>query len=422
VNPSPPPPRNRASLSGLPRGRRALLTIFLTILLDLIGFGMILPLLPFYAQRYGASELQIGLLFSCYSLAQLVCAPLLGRLSDRLGRRPVLLASIGGSVLAYLLFAAAGSFALLVLARTLSGIAAANYAIGQAYVADITPPEERSRAMGLVGAAFGLGFILGPAFGGLLASVSGETAVPVAAAALAALNLVFALAWLRESLPAEVRGRSRQSSWLDLRDLRKVRGPLGGLFLLFFLVMFCFSIMEATLALYCQARFGYGTAETSWLFAFVGVVLVVVQGGLIGRLVRAFGERTLLVAGIAAMAAGLLLLPAWPEPAVLVAALALLALGSGLHNPSLLGLLSQLTDEASQGGTIGLSRSFGALARTLGPATGTWIFGLAGAPWPFWTAGLLMLVALVLSWSLMQRLPAAAPAAPAAPSEIIPAR
>lgn len=403
----PAPPQQRGSLPQNARGGRALATIFLTILLDLIGFGLILPSLPFYAQRFGASALQIGLLFSCYSLAQLVCAPLLGRLSDRLGRRPILLASIAGSVLAYLLFAAAGSFALLVLARTLSGVAAANYAIGQAYVADITPPAERSKAMGLVGAAFGLGFILGPAFGALLAHVAGETAVPLAAAGLAGLNLVLALVWLRESLPAEVRGRSRQSSWLDLRDLGRIRGPLGGLFLLFFLVMFCFSIMEATLALYCQARLGYGSTETYLLFVFVGVLLVVVQGGLIGRLARAFGDRALMVAGIVFMAAGLLLLPAQSEPAVLLAALALLAIGSGLHNPSLLGLLSRLTDDASQGGTIGLSRSFGALARTLGPATGTWIFGAAGAPWPFWTAGGLMLVALAIGWGLMQRLPAA---------------
>ena len=391
-----------------PPRKRALATIFLTILLDLVGFGMILPLLPFYAQRFGASELEVGLLFSCYSLAQLVCAPLLGRLSDRLGRRPVLLVSIAGSTGAYLLFALADSFALLVVARTLSGVAAANYAIGQAYVADVSPPEKRSQAMGLVGAAFGLGFILGPAFGGLLAHARGETAVPLAAAALAGLNLVLALAWLRESLPPEVRGRTRESSWLDLGELRRLvrRGdPLGGLLVLFFLVMFCFSIMEATLALYCQARLGYGAAETSWLFAFVGVVLVVVQGGLIGRLVRTFGERTLLVAGIAAMAAGLLLLPARPEPAVLVAALTLLAVGSGLHNPALLGLLSRLTDPAAQGGTIGLSRSSGALARTLGPAAGTWIFAAVGVPWPFWSAGALMLAALLLGWMLMRRLP-----------------
>jgi DHA1 family tetracycline resistance protein-like MFS transporter len=389
-----------------PTRKRALGTIFLTILLDLIGFGMILPLLPFYAQQFGASELAIGLLFSSYSLAQLVCAPLLGRLSDRVGRRPVLLVSIAGSAVAYLLFAAADSFLALLVARTLAGVAAANYAIGQAYVADVTPPDQRSKAMGLVGAAFGLGFVLGPAFGGELAAL-GKTAVPLAAAALAGINFVCALLWLRESLSAEVRGRSQETRWLDPAEVPRVlrRGPLGGLMILFFLVMLCFSMMEATLTLYCQSQLGFDEARTGRLFAYIGIVLVLVQGGLIGRLVRRFGERTLVLAGIALMAAGLLLLPVEPALGVLLAALTLLAVGSGLHNPSLLGLLSQLTDEGSQGGTIGVSRSFGALARTLGPPAGTWLFGAAGPRSPFWAAGGLMLIALVLGWGLVRRLP-----------------
>jgi MFS family permease len=173
--------------------------------------------------------------------------------------------------------------------------------------------------------------------------------------------------------------------------------------LLFFLVMFCFSLFEATLALYCQRRFAFGRSETSWLFAFVGIVLVVVQGGLLGRLVRRFGERRLILSGIGLMAAGLATLPTAPTPVLLGVCLSLLAIGSGVHNPSTLGLLSRITKEESQGGTIGLSRSFGALARTLGPATGTWIFGAAGAPWPFWTAGALMLVALLIAWGVLNR-------------------
>lgn len=396
------------SVNGSPpsSSRRAYTAVFLTVLLDLIGFGMILPLLPFYAQELNATPVRIGILFSSYSLAQLLFAPLLGRLSDRIGRRPVLLATIAGSAAAHLLFALAGSFPLLLLARTLSGVAAANYGIAQAYLADITPPEGRSRAMGVVGAAFGLGFVIGPAVGGLLSHFFGHQAVPLSAAVLSLVNFALAALWLPESLTADLRGRARGGNWLGFDALRHLgkNAPLLRLMLLFFLVMFCFSIMEATLALYCQARFGFDAARTSWLFAFVGILLVVVQGGLLGRLIRRFGERRLILAGIALMAAGLALLPSSPTPAWLLVSLGLLAVGSGMHNPSTLGLLSQLTDASSQGETIGLSRSFGALARTLGPAAGTWIFGHFGPPFPFWAAGGLMLVALILAWDLLRRL------------------
>jgi DHA1 family tetracycline resistance protein-like MFS transporter len=409
---------NADAVPAAPPRRRALTTIFVTVLLDLIGFGMILPLLPFYAQELHSSAFQIGLLFSSYSLAQLVFAPILGRLSDRTGRRPVLLASIGGSVAAYIVFTAASSFAVLLLARTLAGVAAANYAIAQAYVADVSSRENRSKAMGLVGAAFGVGFVLGPALGGLLAHLGESTGlgariVPLTAAILSGLNLVIAFFWLPESLSAELKGRSRQGSWLDVREFRAVwrNAPLRGLMLLFFLVIFCFSIMEASLALFCQARFGFGAAQTALLFVFVGVVLVVVQGGLLGRLVQRFGERGLILTGIVLMAAGLVLLPFTPASQPLAGAallsllgsLALLAVGQGMNQPSTLGLLSRLTDDSAQGSTIGLSRSFGALARTLGPATGTWIFGAVGTGWPFWTAGGLMLVALALAVNVLRK-------------------
>jgi DHA1 family tetracycline resistance protein-like MFS transporter len=363
--------------------KRALLTVFLTILLDLIGFGMILPFLTFYAQEFHATPLQIGLLFSSYSLTQLLCAPLLGRLSDRVGRRPVLLGSIAGSAISYVVFAFAPNYAVLLLARSLSGVAAANYAIAQAYMADVSTPQERSKAMGLVGAAFGLGFVLGPALGFMLVfsplAHFGPRLVPLVAAGLSTLNLLIAAVALPESLSPELRrsAAARGGSWLGFSDLLAVwrDTPLRGLMVLFFLVMLCFSMMETTLALFCQARFGFGYRETSGLFVFVGIVLVIVQGGLLGRLVRKFGERRLILA----------------------------AVGNGIHNPSTTGLLSRLAGEESQGSTIGLSRSFGALARILGPPAGTWIFGAAGAGWPFWSAGALMLVALAVAVDVLRR-------------------
>ena len=391
--------------------KRALLTVFLTILLDLIGFGMILPFLTFYAQEFHATPLQIGLLFSSYSLTQLLCAPLLGRLSDRVGRRPVLLGSIAGSALSYVVFAFAPSYAVLLLARSLSGVAAANYAIAQAYMADVSTPQERSKAMGLVGAAFGLGFVLGPALGFMLVfsplAHLGPRLVPLVAAGLSALNLLIAAVALPESLSPELRrsAASRGGSWLGFSDLLAVwrDTPLRGLMVLFFLVMLCFSMMETTLALFCQARFGFGYRETSGLFVFVGIVLVIVQGGLLGRLVRRFGERRLILSGIVLMALGLILLPVGAKLWFLLVSLLLLAVGNGIHNPSTTGLLSRLAGEESQGSTIGLSRSFGALARILGPPAGTWIFGAAGPGWPFWSAGALMLVALAVAVDVLRR-------------------
>ncbi|HVS03388.1 MAG TPA: MFS transporter [Thermoanaerobaculia bacterium] len=381
-------------------GRFPRLILFFTVFLDLAGFGMILPLLPFYAQRYGATPFDVGALFACYSLAQAFCAPLLGRLSDRWGRRPVLLVAIAVNVLALLLFAGARSFLALFLARTLSGVAAANFSIAQAYVADVTSPNERVKGLGMVGAALGMGFVLGPGLGGLL-SMIGQVAVPLGAAVLAAGNLLLVAGWLPESLPGHRRSAFRGAPWLSLRALVTLQRPLPGLLGLFFVVLFAFSTMEATLALYCEARFGFGVAETSVLLVLVGLVIAGVQGGLVGRLVPRFGERGLVVAGIVAMAGGLLLMPLAPLVPLLAVPLGLLAVGSGIHQPALLGLVSQLASEEAQGRTLGLSRSMGALARTAGPLWGGWTFQTLGPAWPFWTAGVVMAGALAWAWMVV---------------------
>ena len=410
-----PPPRAGARL-----------TVFLAVMLDLVGFGMILPLLPFYGEQFHAGSVTIGFIFSSYSLAQLLFAPWLGRLSDRFGRRPLMLGSIAASVAANLLFASAGSLgahlggglgtaaaggvAVLLAARALAGAAAANYGIAQAYLADVTPPERRSKAMGLIGAAFGIGFVIGPALGGILAARFGIAAVPFTAAGLAALNLLIAFAALPESLPAAARRTARSASLLGTETLRRVWSdlPLRSLMLLFFLVMFAFSLMEATLALFCQARFGFGPRDISWLFVYVGIVLSVVQGGLLGRLVDRFGDRRLIVGGITLMAAGLVLLPLPAKAVWLLLPLALLAFGNGIHNPSLLGLLTRLSRAGAQGETLGVSRSAGALARVLGPLAGTWLYAAAGAAWPFWSAGGLMVIALLIANDLLRRVAATA--------------
>lgn len=394
-------------------GRRAapLAVVFFTVLLDLLGFGMVLPLLPFYAERYGASPFGVAMLFASFSLAQFVFAPVWGRLSDRVGRRPVLLGSIAGAVAAYALFALAQSFTVLLIARTASGVAAANYSIAQAYIADTTTPDQRTRGMGLLGAAFGLGFVLGPVLGGL-AGLLGYAAVPAAAGLLAVANFILAWALVPESLPPERRAPGRTAAgahggrgWLDRESLRRAGANRGvaGLMALVFLVIFAFSNMEATLGLFVEERFGFGHIETAWLFTYLGVVMVVVQGGLLGRLARRFGERRLIFVGILAMALGLALLPAGGSLTLLGATTALLAVGMGLQNPSALALISQLTEEHRQGGTLGVARSLGALARGVGPIWGGWAFDELGAAWPFWSAAALMAVALLVSVPVLRR-------------------
>lgn len=385
---------------GRSRSPRALL--FLTVFLDVAGFGMILPLLPFYAQRYGADAFAIGALFACYSLAQALCAPMLGRLSDRYGRRPVLLGSLLANAGALLLFAAADSFLVLFVARTASGIAAANFSIAQAYVADVTPPKDRARGLGMIGAALGMGFVLGPGIGGLLALI-GQRAVPLGAALLTLANFAL-VAWkLPESLAAGGRRRLHFGALVPLVGLLRVERPVLGLMALFFAVIFAFSTMEATLALFCAERFGFGVGETSVLLVTIGVVIAAVQGGAVGRLVTRFGEKRLMLAGIALMAVGLLAIPAAPLVVALAGACSLLAIGSGIHQPSLLGLVSRLSSEAEQGETLGLSRSMQALARTVGPLWGGWAFAHLGPDWPFWTASVVMGTSGVLAATVLLR-------------------
>ncbi|MEM7051007.1 MAG: MFS transporter [Acidobacteriota bacterium] len=396
-----------------PSHRKPLAVLFFTVLIDLLGFGMILPLLPFYAQEFGASDFQIGLLLAAFSAAQLVMAPILGILSDRYGRRPVLLTAIAIGFFAYLLFAAPslpgapGPLAthgiwVLMVARFVAGSAAANFAVAPAYIADILPAGQRSKGMGMLGAAFGLGFVGGPALGALLGTW-GLAAVALGPAVLSFVNWGLAYFYLPESLAAENR---RRTPWNPFDGFRRLTGNphLKGLLTLFFLVTLCFSLMEATLALYCQHRFEFGQRETAWLFVYIGVLLVIVQGGLIGRMARRFGDRRMAIVGIAGIAAGLLALPLAPGLATLGLAGALLAFGSGFYNPTSMALISRITGSATQGEVQGLSRFFGSLARVLGPLGGTWLFERVGPAMPFQAAAALMAATCLFAWPVLRRL------------------
>lgn len=353
--------------------------VFTTVVIDLVGFGIVLPILPLWAEDFGASPTQIGLLTASYAVAQILFAPLWGRLSDRYGRRPVILASLAGSAVAFLLIGLAGTLVLLWIARVMQGVAGASYAAAQAYVADVTTARERARGMGLIGAAFGLGFILGPAIGALFSAVDARLPFFVAAG-LCALNL--AIAWRR--LPESLRPGATRAPAPRLATLRRALSSreLGPLVWLSFVATFAFVGMEATFALFGERRFDYGAVEIGILFTFIGVMAAVAQGLLVGRLVDRLGEGRVMIGGLVATSAGLLLVAVAEGLWILLPGLAVLAVGSGLVFATTTALISLSSGEAEQGTVLGLTASVGGAARIAGPIVATLLFQHAGIAVP----------------------------------------
>jgi DHA1 family tetracycline resistance protein-like MFS transporter len=370
------------------KSRASIGILFLIVFTDLLGFGIVIPLMPRYGEIYGASPAALGLLLASYSLLQFVFSPIWGRLSDRLGRKPILMLSLVGSVVGYAMFAAARSIPMLILARSIAGIMAANIATAQAYIADVTPPEKRAKGMGIVGAAFGLGFSLGPFFGGLLVSARELAAVKwmgealpgarhlienvqglpaLFAAFLSMAALVLTIVFLRESLEpgaAAVRPRAARLRliWQGLH-----RPRVGIVYALFFIYTFGFTQMEVTLAQLIGDRYGLDITHSYWLFAWIGVLAALVQGVLIGPLTFRFGERALASAGILIVTATIASISFVPAVGWLMGVLALLAFGAGISVPSLSSLVSRLTPASEQGSALGIFQSISAIARIVGP-------------------------------------------------------
>jgi len=369
--------------------------LFLTVFIHLLGFGIIIPLLPYYAETYGAGGVTVGLLTASFSLAQFLFAPLWGRLSDRVGRRPVLLTSLlvtGGS---YLVFAIAESLPVLFASRIMAGVAGAAISTAQAYVADTTTREERTKGMGLIGAAFGMGFIFGPALGGFL-SQWGFSVPAYAAAALALSAAVFAFFRLPESLPPALRSEAITSRHAPIAFVHALGRPrIGPVLVTFFVATLCFAGMEAILALFCERRYGMGPPQLGLLLMYVGVVSAVMQLTLVGRLVRRFGERALVRTGLALMAAAFVASGTAPPLATFLLAMGIVAVGSGLSTPSLSGLASLVTPVDEQGGVLGIYQSLGSLARAVGPFLGGLAYDHVGMSAPLWLSGtVLALLAL----------------------------
>jgi len=386
--------------------------LFLIVLIDLIGFGLVIPLLPFYAERFQASPQQVTVLLATFSFFQMLAAPVWGRLSDRVGRRPVLMASMAAAALAYLWLGFASALWMLFAARALAGACAGNIAAAQAYIADVTPPEKRARGMGMIGAAFGLGFIIGPALGGVLAGDKLATAdlrtpglLACGLSVIALLGVVFVL---KESLPAGLAPRPRKGRIAALRDAL-ARRTLARLLLVFFLAILAFGGMESVFALWAMAQFGWGPEQIGYLFTYIGVLSATMQGGLIGRLTARFGEEKLLVAGLALIALGLLAIPLSHDLAVLVVAVSCLAIGMGAMQPSLNSLISRRAGAEEQGEVMGVAQSIASLSRVLGPLFAGSLFAGLGRDSPFLVGMVLVIAAAALGWRLPPAEPAAAP-------------
>jgi len=378
--------------------------VFLTVFIDLIGFGIVVPLVPMYSRHYGAGGLLIGVIIASYSMMQFLFSPIWGRLSDRHGRRPILLVSTAGAALSYGLFAIGSGLAdpalalgVLLVSRILAGACGGNITVAQAYVADITPPEDRSKRMGLIGMAFGLGFIFGPAISGIALKLGGATAPGWTAAAMCAANFLLAFFILAESLnrnSGQSAKRPRVEQWAHTLSQPKI----GMLILIFFLATFAFSCFESTLPLLVSDNFDLGiTADATKpattvisLFVFCGVIGALIQGGAIGRLVKALGEPKLIALSLLLTGIALALLPfikgegaliwsallhasdrPWIE---MLLALALLSIGSALTRAPVFGLLSNLAPASERGATIGVAQSAGALARIVGPLFATSLY------------------------------------------------
>lgn len=376
--------------------------LFLTVFVDLVGFGIIIPFLPFFAESLKASADEVTLLMTAFSLAQFVAAPLWGRLSDRMGRKPVLVMTLFGLAASYVWLAFAQSLVELFAARIFAGLMAGNVAVAQAAAADMTTPAERPKAMGMIGAAFGLGFLVGPALGGVLANlhigISIIAAPAFAAACLSTTALVLAAVILKESHPEGAGAGHGKGRLESLRETFANPG-LRIFIVMAFLVPLAFAGVESTMALWTQAAFGWAAQKNGYLFSFLGLIAVLTQGGLVGRLSKVTSEVVLVAWGAAAAVCGLLLVALAPVFWPAMAGFALIVLGVSLATPAIASLISRVAAASVQGTVMGASHASQALARILGPAAAGGLFVSIGPSGPYLFGAALMAILLVLAFS-----------------------
>ena len=368
--------------------RSPLVVVFTTVFLDLIGFGIIIPLVGIYGHKFGASTLELAILGAIYSLMQFFFSPIWGRLSDRHGRRPILLMSLVGSTLSYFMFAFSHTLWLLILSRALAGIFAANISTAQAYIADVTKPEDRAKGMGLIGAAFGIGFTLGPPIGGISVAKLGLAAPGIIAGSFCLLNLILAYFRLEESLSPELMAKAKASvvkksvriaQYETFLTVRNNPALMLAIVTTFF-ATFAFSNLEQVFSLFIQTKFSIPTEvaayKTGMILMWTGILGAIIQGGLIRRLVPKYGEAKLLMTGLFIQGIAMILFSEGSTYSSFFIVAVPLAFGSGLINPTLAALVSKGAAQHEQGAVIGLKEGMSSLARIFGPLSGLLAFGV----------------------------------------------
>ncbi len=377
--------------------------LLLTVFIDTVGFGIVLPLLPYFAAQFGAQPGIVPLLATVYSFTQFLMAPVWGRLSDKIGRRPIILITIAGIVLGYLWLAAAGSLLMLFLARAFTGAMASNGGVINAYVADVTSPRDRAKGMGRIGAAHGLGFVMGPAIGGLLAGsdpANPDLQLPfLVAAALSAVALAIGWFQVRETVSAESRRLASSRAGGRLVALRDALGrpQLGLLMLILMMTPFVFAGVESVFVVWSSHTLGWGATENGWIYTFMGVVAVAVQILVVGRLARTIGEHRAILLGAALIGLGVVLLPFMSGYAGLCFAFLLIVGGVCINNPSLNSIISQQVSADERGRMLGISQSCSALARIAGPVWVGFAYGAFGPSWPFLSGAVVMAAMFLLA-------------------------
>ena len=372
-----------------------ILIVILIVFIDLVGFSIVMPLLPRLGETHHFSDLQIGLILAGYPLCQLIAGPILGRLSDRYGRRPVLAVSQAGTALSFVVLGFSNSFAMMLVGRMLDGASGGNFLVAQAYIADVTKPEDRAKSLGLIGAAFGVGFVVGPLLGGTMLQMPLPAAwepwrirLPFLVAAVFS-TAAWVLVWLRlpESLPkgSVARREARVVSWRGILDV--IGSPtIGGLVGVGALAVLAFAGLEGTFTLFLERRMRWDAASAAYAFALFGLVSAIVQGGLIRRLVPRYGESRLAVVGYALVAVGFAGIAASTLAAPLLIAVAVVGIGQGLASPSVQGLLSRVTPASEQGAVFGTLASAQTLARIVSYPVANLLLGSFGTAAPYWAS------------------------------------
>ncbi|MBP7689094.1 MAG: MFS transporter [Thermoflexales bacterium] len=375
-----------------------LLPIFLIVFIDLLGFGLILPLLPFYAESFGASGFVVGLLIASYSLMQFIGAPILGRLSDKWGRRPVLLLSQFGTFAGFIVLGLANSLPLLFLGRIIDGISGANLSTAQAYISDVTEEKDRAKSFGLIGAAFGLGFILGPAAGGWL-STFGYQVPAFVAAGLSALTMVLTYIMLPEPARKAGAAKARPAFSIDALKRAVTHPAVGSLLTISLTFGVAFTMFQTSFALFAASRLGFSQQETGFMLAYVGLLSVIMQVVVVSRLVKKLGERQSLVLSIGALALGLGLMAVVQTPLALIAVMPILSFGGGATTPVLTSLITKSVDRTEVGGMLGITTSVDSAGRVIAPIIGNSLLAFNNAL-PSLAGAALLLIPLYIAFKL----------------------